>query len=202
MKKYSIKITDPKTPIKCANEMAPYRRGEKELTPEICKDWLRMGNNIKILSDILDLVIKKLEKNPREYPKYREVLFGIISEREQPDRITGKVINAAKFVSQNKAERIDKFLIYTLKRQNLSDEKKAEVAKLSDELEEVLPTNIDELAAEFTQYAVECQKQDSNTVAAELAERAIVELDNMKRKEEKRRKEQGVLGRIFRRKSR
>ena len=79
-----IDITEPRSPLGTENILRPYKRGEAEITVDVCTGVLRGTNFARSIRDMLGCV----EKIPQEkMPEFREIILSVFCGREQPDDI-------------------------------------------------------------------------------------------------------------------
>ena len=77
-----IDITEPRSPLGTENILRPYKRGEAEITVDVCTGVLRGTNFARSIRDMLGCV----EKIPQEkMPEFREIILSVFCGREQPD---------------------------------------------------------------------------------------------------------------------
>ncbi len=89
-----IDITEPNSPIGIENLLRPYKRGEAEITPEVCMQVLQATNYARSLRDMLDCVAK-LPDEMLARLGFKNAMQGILEGREQPEDIVGKVRHIA-----------------------------------------------------------------------------------------------------------
>lgn len=95
-----IDITEPRSPLGTENILRPYKRGEAEITVDVCTGVLRGTNFARSIRDMLGCV----EKIPQEkMPEFREIILSVFCGREQPDDILelgAKIAAAAGYASE------------------------------------------------------------------------------------------------------
>ncbi len=79
-----VDITEPKTALAIENLLRPYKRGEKEITPEICREVLRGTNYARSIRDMLACVAEVPED---KQAAFKEVVLSVFHGREQPEDI-------------------------------------------------------------------------------------------------------------------
>ncbi len=75
-------ITEPKSPLACANMLHPYLKGLKPLTPDICRKILSHTNSPRIIKDTLQAIAAT-----PDIAQYQSVILNMFDHRLQPDSI-------------------------------------------------------------------------------------------------------------------
>lgn len=174
--KYVIEITEPKNPIRCANMMHPYLRLNEPLTPEFCFQLLRSSDHRKIMRDMLTLIDAHLEKNPDDYPAYREILYGVFCGRRQIDEIVNKTAEiTARYVNLEKADKVDRAMMADLAKENLSAENMSVIKPLAEKIYKKVPVDIDDVASDMVKRIIKNNGETAETLSsyalAEVPER-------------------------------
>lgn len=90
MKAFEIKITTPQNPLRCHNMLTDVKKGKKELTSKFALEFLQSTNNRKNIADFLDILETHLTNHPETVKEYSRILFGLTTNRNQPEDITQK----------------------------------------------------------------------------------------------------------------
>ncbi len=84
MLKHFINITNPQSPIQCANLLFAIKKCQQPLTPDFCQEILAASNNPRIIKDLCFLISQHLAEAPQEYPNYQNIIFSFVAHRQQP----------------------------------------------------------------------------------------------------------------------
>ncbi len=177
--KYVVEITNPQGAITCDNLMHPYRMKKEPLTPEFCISLLQMSNNRKNIRDMLKLVSEHLTEKPESYPEYRKVLYGVISNREQPEEILERVAEISQaFTNMEKVDKLDRAFINDLSKTGLSNATKEKTEKLAGKILKKVPVDVDDLAENMVRDMLEekVRKKNIDHVADSLTAYALAEI--------------------------
>lgn len=90
-----VDIIKPKSPMGVENRLRPYKRGEAEITPEVCYEVLQATNFGRSLRDMLDCMAK-LPDEVLSGERFKEVLTAVLAGREQPDNVVERVRKLAE----------------------------------------------------------------------------------------------------------
>lgn len=90
-----VDIIKPKSPMGVENRLRPYKRGEAEITPEVCYEVLQATNFGRSLRDMLDCMAK-LPDEVLSGGRFKEVLIAVLAGREQPDNVVERVRKLAE----------------------------------------------------------------------------------------------------------
>ena len=85
-----VDIIKPKSPMGVENRLRPYKRGEAEITPEVCYEVLQATNFGRSLRDMLDCMAK-LPDEVLSGGRFKEVLTAGLAGRGQPDNVVERV---------------------------------------------------------------------------------------------------------------
>lgn len=85
-----VDIIKPKSPMGVENRLRPYKRGEAEITSDVCYEVLQATNFGRSLRDMLDCMAK-LPDEVLSGEKFKEILIAVMAGREQPDNVVERV---------------------------------------------------------------------------------------------------------------
>lgn len=90
-----VDIIKPKSPMGVENRLRPYKRGEAEITSDVCYEVLQATNFGRSLRDMLDCMAK-LPDEVLSGEKFKEILIAVLAGREQPDNVVERVPEAGR----------------------------------------------------------------------------------------------------------
>ena len=90
-----VDIIKPKSPMGVENRLRPYKRGEAEITSDVCYEVLQATNFGRSLRDMLDCMAK-LPDEVLSGEKFKEILIAVMAGREQPDNVVERVRKLAE----------------------------------------------------------------------------------------------------------
>ncbi len=90
-----VDIIKPKSPMGVENRLRPYKRGEAEITSDVCYEVLQATNFGRSLRDMLDCMAK-LPDEVLSGEKFKTILIAVMAGREQPDNVVERVRKLAE----------------------------------------------------------------------------------------------------------